>query len=271
MRPTTLPRSFAMPAMSRSDPFGFTPRSGTRPGPRPRADRAPTPRRCSRRRAFFSGMTISWPSAKSDVHGGRRVLDARRWSRRTKCWWALRISPPGSRWASTSIWKPLQMPRTGHALGGGILHLGHDRRERGDRARAQVVAVAEAARQHEGVDALAGRAIAVPQRDRLGAGDADGALRVAVVERAGEGDDADARRSRRRPRCRRRLRSRSWRGSRRRSRSTVGAAPRRRPRRRPSSSKRLPMRTDGEVLDAESRERARRRPFPAGPAARPWA
>ncbi len=67
----------------------------------------------------------------------------------------------------------------------GILHLGHDRREGRDRARAQVVAVAEAARQHEGVHALE-VVRAVPQGDGLAAGDADRALGVAVIERAGE-------------------------------------------------------------------------------------
>ena len=57
-----------------------------------------------------------------------------------------------------------------HALGRGILHLRHDRRERGDRAGAQVVAVAEAAGKDERVDALE-VVRAVPEGDRLGAGD----------------------------------------------------------------------------------------------------
>jgi hypothetical protein len=56
---------------------------------------------------------------------------------------------------------------------------------------AQVVAVAEAARQDERVDAFE-VVRAVPQRDGLGSGEADRALGVAVVERAGEGDDPDA-------------------------------------------------------------------------------
>ena len=64
-------------------------------------------------------------------------------------------------------------------------------REGGDGAAAQVVAVAEAAGQHEGVDALE-VVLAVPEGDGLGAGEAHGAQGVAVVERAGEGDDADA-------------------------------------------------------------------------------
>ena len=79
----------------------------------------------------------------------------------------------------------------GHAPVRGIHDLGHDRAERGDRAAAQVVAVAEAAGQDERVDALE-VVRAVPERDGLGAGEAHGALGVAVVERAGEGDDPDA-------------------------------------------------------------------------------
>ena len=78
-----------------------------------------------------------------------------------------------------------------HAGVRGVDDLGHDRRARGDGAAAQVVAVAEAARQHDRVDALEVVG-AVPEGDGLGAGQPDGALRVPVVERAGEGDDADA-------------------------------------------------------------------------------
>src|SRR5690606_11381947 len=79
----------------------------------------------------------------------------------------------------------------GHALGGSLLDLGHDRRECGDRTRAQVVAVAEAAREDQCVDTLE-VVRAVPQRDGLGARELDRPLRVAVVQRAGEGDDPDA-------------------------------------------------------------------------------
>src|SRR5690606_4319493 len=57
--------------------------------------------------------------------------------------------------------------------------------------RAQVVAVAEPTGQHQGVHALE-VVRTVPERDRLRAGDAHGALGVAVVQRTGEGDDPDA-------------------------------------------------------------------------------
>ena len=78
----------------------------------------------------------------------------------------------------------------GHPSLGGRDDLGHDGGEAGDRAAAQVVAVGEAAREHDRVDALE-VVVAVPQGNGLGAGDAYGALRVDVVEGAGEGDDAD--------------------------------------------------------------------------------
>ena len=58
-------------------------------------------------------MTISWPSVKSLVHAVDVFSTRSLWSRRMNCWCALRIRPPGSRCASTSIWKPLQMPRIG--------------------------------------------------------------------------------------------------------------------------------------------------------------
>ena len=62
--------------------------------------------------------------------------------------------------------------------------------EPGDRAAAEVVAVGEAAGQHDRVDGLQG-AVAVPQGDRVAAGQPHGAGGVDVVERAREGDDAD--------------------------------------------------------------------------------
>ena len=82
------------------------------------------------------------------------------------------------------------MPSTGRPPRAASMIDVHHRREPGDRAAAQVVAVGEAAGQHDRVDAVQ-VGVGVPERDRLGAGDAHRAAGVAVVERAGEGDDAD--------------------------------------------------------------------------------
>ena len=52
-------------------------------------------------------------SRTRSVHGCRAVSTRSRWSRLRKCRCALRTSAPGSRCASHSTWKPLQMPSTG--------------------------------------------------------------------------------------------------------------------------------------------------------------
>ena len=113
-----------------------------------------------------------------------------RWSRQTNFWWSLRIRAPGSRCDSQSTWKPLQMPEHRQPAPGGLDHLGHHRREAGDRAAAEVVAVGEPARQHDGVHP-AQVVVAVPEGHDVRTAQADRPAGVDVVERAGEGDDAD--------------------------------------------------------------------------------
>nr|BFE66751.1 hypothetical protein GCM10020092_000520 [Actinoplanes digitatis] len=76
------------------------------------------------------------------------------------------------------------------AAAGGVGDGLHDRREPGDGAAAQRVAVGETAGQDHGIDAVQVR-VAVPEAHGLGAGDPRGACRVAVVERTREGDDSD--------------------------------------------------------------------------------
>ena len=112
------------------------------------------------------------------------------WSRQTNVRWSLRIRAPGSRCDSHRIWKPLQMPSTGMPPLAAAMTSVMTGAKRAIAPAAQVVAVGEAARQDDRVDALE-VVVAVPQRDRLAAGDAYGALRVDVVERAREGDDTD--------------------------------------------------------------------------------
>src|SRR5208283_740193 len=69
---------------------------------------------------------------------------------------------------------------------------GHHRGEPRDRAAAQVVAVGKAAGQDHGVRA-AQVTLGVPEGDRLAAGPAHRPGRLTFVQRAREGDDANAR------------------------------------------------------------------------------
>src|SRR5699024_9180438 len=79
----------------------------------------------------------------------------------------------------------------GHPALRGVDHLLHHRCEAADGPGAQVVAVGEAARQHDRLDALQ-IVVAVPERDGRGTADPHGAQRVPVVQRAREGHHTDA-------------------------------------------------------------------------------
>ncbi len=108
---------------------------------------------------------------------------------------ALLSTAPGSSPASVRIWKPLQMPSTATPGGGPPEHLGHDRGARRDRAAAQVVAVSEAARQHDQVEPRQlGRRRARRARRRAPAA-ASATADVAIAVGAREGDDPARKRS----------------------------------------------------------------------------
>ncbi|GIU55794.1 hypothetical protein NicSoilC12_15430 [Arthrobacter sp. NicSoilC12] len=110
--------------------------------------------------------------------------------------WSFLIMEPGSRCDSVRIWKPFADAQHGQlGLGiGGVDDPGHQRREAGDRAGAEVIAVREPAGNHDGVNVTQSGA-GVPELHRGGAGQTDRTGGVAVVEGAGEGDDADLRTS----------------------------------------------------------------------------
>ena len=76
--------------------------------------------------------------------------------------WSLRIRAPGSMPASVRIWKPLHEPMSGPPSAANALDRGHDRREAGNRPGAQVIAVGEAAGQHDRVR-LAELGLGVPR------------------------------------------------------------------------------------------------------------
>ena len=112
--PITLPRSLQTPATSSTEPFGFSPRSGARPGRSPRAPRA------------SSG--VGEPAALAVLDRDRRAVWPCRAARRER-----RVVPldderhvaadearatrsaaarPAAGPASQRIWKPLQIPST---------------------------------------------------------------------------------------------------------------------------------------------------------------
>ena len=136
-------------------------------------------------------MRITCPLAYFRVQGVIAFSTLRCTSLQTYLRESLRRIAPGSSPASSRIWNPLQMPDHVPAAMRELRHLVHDRREAGDGPGAQVVAVGEAARQHDHVGA-AQIAILVPDVARRAAEDVLGDVVDVVV--------AVASRGRRRPR-----------------------------------------------------------------------
>ena len=91
------------------------------------------------------------------------------------------------------IWKPLQMPSTSPPSFGEADDGGHDRREAGDRAAAEVVAVREPAGEDDGCRSGRKLGLGVPDARRVRAEALERELGVAVVVRAREDDDGDPR------------------------------------------------------------------------------
>ena len=91
-----------------------------------------------------------------------------------------------------STWKPLQMPTTGTARGRELADRVHHRREPGDRAGAQVVAVREPAGDDDRVDALRSCRRRASSSSAVAAELLDRALHVELAVRAREQHDADA-------------------------------------------------------------------------------
>ena len=190
MSPTTLPRSLVIPAMSRSEPLGLTldvaehdlsltlePVEGV---------------------VVSDEATLAVLERDDDLVAGRhargprrrRVLDLERLVAADERAVVVADESAGQQVRLAQDLEAVADAQHRHAALGRRDDLGHDGGEAGDGSGAQVVAVGEAARQDDGVDALE-VVVAVPQRDRLATRDAYGALRVDVVERTREGDDAD--------------------------------------------------------------------------------
>ena len=194
--PATLPRAFETPAMARRRAvrvrrvaLGARPRAVGADVPEQdlpvalEARRASPRRRSSSPRRARSAAAAAAGSPTSPVNGVSSRSATTRTSRPRKRSARLRSSAPGTSPASASTWKPLQIPSTSPPSRGEGRDGAHDRAEPRDHARAQVVAVREAAGQHDRGGAVE-RALLVPQRHRLGARELEAAQRVAVAVRA---------------------------------------------------------------------------------------
>ena len=199
IRPTTLRASLQMPAMLLSEPFGLAASvavaarrrsSGRRRGRSLRASRSRRARRSSCLRRARSASAAPGRRGARSVNGvsvcSTRTRTCSQWNFRSR----LRSIAPGSSPASSRIWKPLQMPSTGPPGRGELGDRRHDRREPGDRAGAQVVAVREAAGQDHDVGAARGSS---PCARRTRASWPSTCLRgvVGVVIAVGSGKDDD--------------------------------------------------------------------------------
>ena len=143
--------------MSRADPLKLRPaHSAARPGRWASSS-------SSTGSGARSGRSCAWRDRQRLAGSPRRHPRRARVPPRASTWRQTKrsemfgSSAPGSRPASHSTWKPLQMPSTEPAVRGEALDLGHHRREARDRAGAQVVAVGEAARDDDRVDARRSR------------------------------------------------------------------------------------------------------------------
>ena len=154
---TRCPPSLTTPAMSRASRWGSRPaRSAARPGPAPAC-------RALVGRVVAAGHVLDGDRqevARRALARERRVGGRR--PRASTCRQTKRSADVGQQRARqqarlAQTWKPLQIPITGPPSRGELDHRLHDRREAGDRAGAQVVAVGEAAGDDDGVDARAGR------------------------------------------------------------------------------------------------------------------
>ncbi len=97
-----------------------------------------------------------------------------------------------------STWKPLQMPTTAPPSSAKLRDGGHDRRESGDGAGAEIVAVGEPAGNDDRVDVAEG-GVAVPETTASAPTTADGLDGVELAVRTRELHDPDRWRSCRLP------------------------------------------------------------------------
>ena len=190
MMPTTLPASFVIAAMSRCEPFGL---------PRDVAGDHP-----ALGLELVEGALVGHEAALAVLHRdqdllalgelvrprGRRRLDAQELVAVAEVQVLVAGERAGQQVGLAEDLEAVADAEHRQAAPGRVGDRLHHRGEPGDGAAAQRVAVREAAGQDHGVDAVQVR-VAVPEPDDVGAGDARGAGRVPVVQRAREGDHTD--------------------------------------------------------------------------------
>ena len=171
IRPTTLPRSLRMPAMSRRLPFGLTLDVA--------GDDPALALELVERALVGDEAALAVLQRDDDLLADLRSRRSRPtscsrcagvWSRQTKCSVSLRVSAPGSRCALAEDLEAVADAEHRQPLPRRVDDRVHHRREPGDGAAAQVVAVGEPAGQHDRVDTVQ-VVVAVPECDRLAAGE----------------------------------------------------------------------------------------------------
>ncbi len=138
----------------------------------------------------LTGIERTSPAAQARVKGVSALTTSTSTCRQTNRRPALGSSAPGSSPASQSTWKPLQIPSTGPPPRAYSLTDSITGEKRAMAPAAQVVAVGEAAGDHDGVDAVQ---IAVAMPEQLCVGEpAAGEQRVDFVAGAREPDDSES-------------------------------------------------------------------------------
>ena len=157
--------------VARPSHWGSRPRhSGRRRGPRLRDGPACRRRRNNCPRHGRPGRRTCWPCSYLRVKADWLSFTSRPTGRQTNLSPALRISAPGSMPVSVSTWKPLQMPSTAPPLSAWALTAGMMRDWRRHGTASEIVAIGEAAGQHDQID-IRQFAVLVPDHFGLVAGD----------------------------------------------------------------------------------------------------
>ena len=164
--PSTVPSALTMPAMFSSEPLGFAAcvdlPLGGRVAEHDLVAAARSARSVSGSAWYLPspceiGIVSTWPGRSARVNGVSTLSTTTCVDWQRYCRHSLRMSAPGSSPASHRIWKPLHEPSTSPPRGDEVGQRLHHGRAAGHGARAQVVAVGEAAGQDHAVEVARSR------------------------------------------------------------------------------------------------------------------